>query len=111
MNELGRDDARNHSEVAEDVFDFGSPLLDHVLWANHQFKKQSGFLVVVFAAIKNAKQRQLVKVVHILRVLLEKLHPQAAVQHRVRPLPIILLRELENALYHIAGHKPARNLV
>ena len=75
MNELSSDDACNHCEVAENVFDFGSPLLDHVLWADHQLKKQISFLVIVFTAIENAKQRQLVKVIHILRILLKELHP------------------------------------
>ena len=81
MDELSCDDTGNDCEETEDMLDFFASLLDHVLRTNHQFKQKTGLFVVVLAAIENAKQRQFVEIIHILGILFEKLHSEAAMQH------------------------------
>ena len=81
MDKFSCNHACNDCEIAKDVLNFGASLLDEVIRADHQVVQKIGFLVMIFITVKDAEQSKFIEIVHVLAVLLEELHPEAAMKY------------------------------
>ena len=61
---------------------------------------------MIFITVQDAEQSKFIEIVHVLAVLLEELHPEAAMKYW-----LLLIWELKNALDDVTWHKPAGDLV
>ena len=81
MDKFSCNHACNDCEIAEYVLNFRASLLDDVIRADHQVVQKIGFLVMIFITVKDAEQSKFIEIVHVLAVLLEELHPEAAMKY------------------------------
>ena len=81
MNKFSSDHACYDCEIAKDVLNFRASLLNDVIRAYHQVVKKIGFLVMIFITVQDAEQGKFIEIVHVLTVLLEELHPEAAMKY------------------------------
>ena len=81
MDKFSCNHACDDSQIAKDVLNFRASLLDDVIRADHQVVQKIGFLVMIFITVKDAEQSKFIEIVHVLAVLLEELHPEAAMKY------------------------------
>lgn len=81
MNKFSSDHACYDCEITKDVLNFRASLLDDVIRADHQVVQKIGFLVMIFITVQDAEQSKFIEIVHVLAVLLEELHPEAAMKY------------------------------
>lgn len=102
MNEFCGDNTRYHSQIAEYVFHFGTLRHNQIVIRRHEVEQHLRLDAQVSLAVQDAKQHELVKVIHVLTVFLEELHAQARVQYRR-----LIFINVKNSLYCVTWHKLA----